>query len=59
MRLKKNYPLEMLIEQVIEFKFRGLGLLNRTCTPTIGYFHVKRKISKENLEVDYLLLKYL
>ena len=49
----------MLIEQIIEFKLRGLGPLNRTCTPTTGYFHVKTKISKENLGVDYLLLKYL
>ena len=37
----------MLNEQIIEFKLRGLGPLNRTCTPTIGYFHVKTKISKE------------
>ena len=49
----------MLIEQIIEFKLRGLGPLNRTCTFTTGYFHVKTKISKENLRVDYLLLKYL
>ena len=49
----------MLIEQVIEFKLRGLGPFNRTCAPTTGYFHVKTKISKENLRVDYLLLKYL
>ena len=49
----------MIIEQIIEFKLRGLGPLNRTCTPTTGYFHVKRKVSKENLRVDYLLLKYL
>ena len=48
----------MLIEQIIEF--RGLGPLDRTCTLTTGYFHVKPKISKENLWVDYyLLLKYL
>ena len=47
----------MLIEQIIEFKLRGLGPLNRT--PTTGYFHVKTKISKENLRVDYLPLKYL
>ena len=33
----------MLIEQIIEFKLRGLGPLNRTCTPTTGYFHVKNK----------------
>ena len=49
----------MLIEQIIEFKFRSLGPLNRTCTPTTGNFYVKTKISKENLRVDYLLLKYL
>ena len=49
----------MHIEQINEFKLRGLGSLNRTCTPTTGYFHVKTKISKENLRVDYLLLKYL
>ena len=49
----------MLIEQVIEFKLRGPGPLNRACTPTTGYFHVKTKISKENFGVDYLQLKYL
>ena len=49
----------MLIEQIIEFKLRSLRSLNRTCTPTTGYFHVKTKISKENLRVEYLLLKYL
>ena len=50
----------MLIEQIIEFEWRGLGPLDRTCTLTTGYFHVKTKISQENLRVDYyLLLKYL
>ena len=49
----------MLIEQIIELKLRGLGPLNRTCTPTTGYFYVQTEISKENLQVDYLLLKYL
>ena len=49
----------MIIEQIIEYKLRGLGPLNRTCTPTTGYFHFKRKVSKEILRVDYLLLKYL
>ena len=49
----------MLIEQIIEFKLRGLGPLDRTCTPTTAYFHVKTKIFKENLRVNYLLLKYL
>ena len=48
----------MLIEQIIEFELRGLGPLNRTCTPATGYFHVKREISNENLRVDYSLLKY-
>ena len=49
----------MLIEQIIEFEWRGLGLLDRTCTLTTGYFHIKTKISKENLRLDYyLLVKY-
>ena len=46
MLLKKNYVGEMLIEQIIEFKLRGLGPLDRTCSPTTGYFHVKTKIRK-------------
>ena len=51
----------MLNEQIIEFEWRGLlEPLDRTCTLTTGYFYVKTKISKENLQVDcYLLLKYL
>ena len=50
----------MLIEQSIEFEWRGLWPLDRTCTLTTGYFHVKTKISEENLRVDYyLVLKYL
>ena len=50
----------MLIEQIIEFEWRSLGPLNRTCILTTGYFRVKTKISTENLRVDYyLLLKYL
>ena len=50
----------MLIEQIIEFEWRGLGLLDRTCTLTTGYFHIKTKISKKNLRLDYyLLVKYL
>ena len=50
----------MLIEQIIEFEWKGLGPLDRTCTLTTGYFHVKTKISKKNLRVDYyLVLKYL
>ena len=42
----------MLIEQIIEFKLRGL---DRMCIPTTGYFHVKTKISKENLPMNYYL----
>ena len=50
----------MLIEQIIKFEWRGLGPLDRTCTLTTGYLHLKTKISTENLRVDYyLLLKYL
>ena len=50
----------MLIEQIIEFELRGMGPLDRTCTPTTGYFYVKTKISKENPLADYyLVLKYL
>ena len=50
----------MLIEQIIKLEWRGLGPLDRTCTLTTGYFHVKTKIFKENLRVDYyLVLKYL
>ena len=45
----------MLIEQIIELELRGLEPLDRTCTPTTGYFHVKTKISEENLRVDYYL----
>ena len=50
----------MLIEQIIEFEWRGLGLLDRTCTLTTGYFHIKTKIFKENLRLNYyFLVKYL
>ena len=40
----------MLIEQIIELEWRGLGPLDCTCTPTTGYFHAKTKISKENFK---------
>ena len=36
----------MLIEQIIEFKLRGMGPLDRTCSPTTGYFYAKTKIRK-------------
>ena len=40
----------MLIEQIIEFKLRGLGPPDRTCTPTTGYFHVKKKSLRKIFE---------
>ena len=50
----------MLIEQIIEFELRGLRPVDCTWTPITGYFHVKTKISKDNLQMEYyLLLKYL
>ena len=49
----------MLIEQIIEFEFRGPGPLGRICTSTTGYFYDKTKISKKNIRVDQsLLLNY-
>ena len=41
----------MLIEQIIEFEFRGPEPPSRTCTPKTGYFHDKTKISKANSRV--------
>ena len=46
----------MLIEQFIEFKLRGPGLSDLTCTPTTGYFHDKTKVSKEYFRVDYFTI---
>ena len=46
MLLKKELSREMLSEQIIEFEWRGLGLLDRTYSLTTGYFHVKTKIRK-------------
>ena len=40
----------MLIEQIIEFECRALGLLDHTCTLTIGYFHVKTKTLRKTFE---------
>ena len=34
----------MLIEQIIEFEWRGLGSHDRTCTLATGYFHVKKNL---------------
>ena len=50
----------MLIKQIIEFKLRGLGPLDRTCSPTYNWLLLYQNKNKENLRVDfYLLLKYL
>ena len=43
----------MLIEQIIEFELKLLGLPDRPCTLIISYFYDKAKISKEYLRVDY------
>ena len=43
----------MLIEQIIEFEWRGPGPPNRTCTPITANFHNETKLSKKNLRVDY------
>ena len=40
----------MLIAQIIELQLRGPGSPSQTCTPKIGYFRDKTKISKEILE---------
>ena len=42
---------------MIELQLRGPGPLGRTRTPITGYFHDKTKISQENLQVDYYLLR--
>ena len=49
----------MLIELIIEFKWKGPGPPGRTYPPTTGYFHDKISICKKNHQVSYyLLLKY-
>ena len=48
----------MLIEQIIEFELRGPGPAGRTYTPMTAYFHDQTKMCRENLRVDYILLKY-
>ena len=40
----------MLIEQIIEFEWRGVGPLDRTCTLTTGYFTSKQKSLKKIFE---------
>ena len=49
----------MLIELIIEFKWKGPRPPGRTCTPNTGYFHDKIGICKNNHRLSYyLLLKY-
>ena len=47
----------MLIEQIVEFQWRGPGPPGLICTSITGYFHDKTKISKENLRVGFHLLQ--
>ena len=50
----------MLIEQIVELQLRGPEPPGLACSSITGYFHDKRKISKENLRVGFhlgLLLK--
>ena len=52
-------PVEVLIEQIIEFDWGGLGPLAVHVLLQLVIFMTKQKISKENFRVDYsLLLKY-
>ena len=46
----------MIIEQIIKFELSGPGPPGRTCTPTIGYFYDKTKISRKYLRVDYFII---
>ena len=46
----------MLIEQIIKVEWREPVPPGRTCTPVIAYVHDKKKISEENLRMDYCLL---
>ena len=46
----------MLIQQI--FELRGHGPPGRICSPKTGCFHDKTIISKKNIRLDYLLLKY-
>ena len=49
----------MLIELIIECKWKGPEPLGRACTPTTGYFHDKIGICKKNYRLSYYLrLKY-
>ena len=49
----------MLIEQIIEFEWRDLGPLDRTCTLTTDYFHLKTKISRKIFEWIIIYTKIL
>ena len=45
----------MLIELIIEFKWKGPRPPGRTCTPTTGYFYDKIGICKKNHRLIELL----
>ena len=50
MLLKKNYPGEMLIEQIIEFELRGAWLPGRTCAPRLVILMTKQKSQRKIFE---------
>ena len=45
----------MFIEQIIELELMGYWPPGRSCNAKTGYFHGKRKISKENKSSSELL----
>ena len=49
----------MIIEKIFECESRVPGLLFIRNFPETGYFHDKTKTFKENLQVNYLMLKML
>ena len=46
----------MLIEQIIEFQFRGPGPPGRTCTPITDYLHDRAKSLEENLRLERIII---
>ena len=48
----------MLIEQIIEFKSRGPGHSDGTCTPTTDYFMTKQKSLRNSSRVILILITF-
>ena len=42
--IEKEYPEELVIEQIIKFELRGLGPLSRVCALQLINFHEKANI---------------